>query len=63
MINLGYSSLSEHFLIKDFGKFEINISFREIEIDSISCYEDNEIVDFPENLLIKVKKDIESSLN
>jgi hypothetical protein len=62
MQKLGYNSMSDSFLVKDFGGIQVNITRRNSMVDSITGYQNNEIVEIPEDVVTKVKNDIQQSL-
>ena len=62
MINLGYYEISKRFLAKMFGDIEINISKHNNNIESITAYQNGNIVDISQDILSQVQTDINSSL-
>lgn len=62
MLNLGYYEVSKRFLAKMFNNLEINISKHSNNVESITAYENGNIVDIPVDILEQVKTDINSSL-
>ncbi|MFW6015123.1 MAG: hypothetical protein ACOCRK_01645 [bacterium] len=62
MENLGYKQVSKRFLVKNFNGIEINITRNKNEVQSITAYKKNEVVEIPQNILNQVKNEINSCL-
>ena len=62
MENLGYSFVSKSFLVKNVGEYEVNITRRNNMIDSLTGYQDNNIINLPEDIISEVRTDIQNSL-
>lgn len=62
MLNLGYYEVSKRFLAKMFNNIEINISRHDNNVESITAYQNGNIVDIPQDILNEVQIDINNSL-
>lgn len=62
MQNLGYNAVSKNFLTKTFDNVEVNITKRDNTVNSITAYQDNDIIEIPSSILTQVEQDIASSL-
>lgn len=62
MEELGYESVSDSFLVKNFDNLEVSITRRNNIIESLIGYSNEEIVKIPEHIIIQVKNDINKSL-
>lgn len=50
------------FLVKNINEFDINITKRDNIVESITGYQNNDIVDIPQEILQQVQNDISSAL-
>ena len=61
MENIGYDFVSETFFIKRLNNnIELNITYREGQIKSITCYQNDELIEIPENLKQQALTDIQN---
>lgn len=62
MKNLGYSSVTKSFLVKNINGIDINITRKPNKVETITGYQNNEVVDIPNEIIEQVKNDIASAL-
>ena len=62
MKNLGYNLVGKDFLVKNINEFDINITRKNNIATAITAYQQNGIVDIPEEIIQQIKNDINSSL-
>lgn len=62
MENLGYQLIGKIFLVKHIGNIDINITIRENNIEAITGYKNNNIINIPEQVIEQVKNDIMGAL-
>lgn len=62
MKNLGYNLVGKDFLVKNINEIDINITRKNNMVTTITAYQQNEIIDIPEEIIQQVKSDINSSL-
>lgn len=62
MENLGYRLIARSFLVKKINEIDINITRRNGIIETITGYQNNSLIDIPDDILSEVKNDINNSL-
>jgi hypothetical protein len=62
MKNLGYNLVAKSFLVKNINGIDINITRRNDQVETITGYQNNEIVSIPNDIINQVQNDIGSSL-
>jgi len=62
MENLGYTSITKSFLVKNINGIDINITRKPNKVETITGYKNNEVVNIPGEIIEQVKNDIASAL-
>lgn len=63
MNKLGYNSLADNFLVKQFNDLQINVTYRDNEVTAITGYDSqSEVKTIPEDVINQVQEDINNSI-